>query len=113
MYSTFHGLEIGKRAILSQQTALNTTGHNIANANTKGYTRQEAVLNATNPLAAPNIHNGTLPMQMGTGVEVSEFRRIRESYLDIQYHNKQQEAGYWDAKSNSLLALESVFNDLN
>ncbi|WP_059172694.1 flagellar hook-associated protein FlgK [Bacillus sp. FJAT-27445] len=113
MYSTFHGLEVGKRAILSQQTALSVTGHNIANANTKGYTRQEAVLKATNPLASPGIQNGTLPMQLGTGVEVSEFRRIREGFLDKQYQSVQQQAGYWDAKSGSLSALESIFNDLS
>lgn len=113
MYSTFHGLEIGKRAILSQQTSLSATGHNIANANTKGYTRQEAVLEATRPLASPNPHNGTIPMQMGTGVEVSEFRRIRESYLDSQFQNQQQQAGYWEAKAESLSHLEDVFNELS
>ncbi|RDU35912.1 flagellar hook-associated protein FlgK [Neobacillus piezotolerans] len=113
MYSTFHGLEVGKRAILSQQTALTVTGHNIANANTKGYTRQEAVLGATTPLSSPGIQNGTLPMQLGTGVEVSEFRRIREGFLDKQFQNLNQEAGKWDAKSGSLSALESIFNDLS
>jgi flagellar hook-associated protein 1 len=113
MYSTFHGLEIGKRAILSQQTALSTTGHNIANANTKGYTRQEAVLQATHPLASLNPNNGTIPMQMGTGVEVSEFRRIRESYLDNKFQNEQQKAGFWDAKANSLSHLETIFNELS
>ncbi|MEH7493924.1 flagellar hook-associated protein FlgK [Neobacillus niacini] len=112
MYSTFHGLEIGKRAILSQQTALSTTGHNIANANTIGYTRQEAVLQATLPLASPNPNNGTIPMQMGTGVEVSEFRRIRESYLDRQFQNEQKEAGYWEAKASALSNIENVFNEL-
>jgi flagellar hook-associated protein 1 len=112
MYSTFHGLEIGKRAILSQQTALSTTGHNIANANTIGYTRQEAVLQATHPLASPNPNNGTIPMQMGTGVEVSEFRRIRESYLDRQFQNEQKEAGYWEAKASALSNIENVFNEL-
>lgn len=113
MYSTFHGLEIGKRAILSQQTALSTTGQNIANANTKGYTRQEAVLQATRPLASPSVNNGTLPMQMGTGVEVSEFRRIRETYLDSQFQNEQQKAGFWEAKSNALSTIENVFNELS
>ncbi|WP_053365294.1 flagellar hook-associated protein FlgK [Bacillus sp. FJAT-27245] len=113
MYSTFHGLEIGKRAILSQQTALSVTGHNIANANTKGYTRQEAVLNATPPLSSPAMQNGKLPMQLGTGVEVSEFRRIREGFLDKQFQNVQQEAGRWDAKAGSLSALESIFDDLS
>ncbi|WP_462410717.1 flagellar hook-associated protein FlgK [Neobacillus sp. Marseille-QA0830] len=113
MYSTFHGLEIGKRAILSQQTALSTTGQNIANANTKGYTRQESVLSSSIPLASPSPNNGTIPMQMGTGVEVSEFRRIRENYLDSQFRNEQQQAGFLEAKADSLSQLEDVFNELS
>jgi flagellar hook-associated protein 1 len=111
MYSTFHGLEVGKRAILSQQTALSTTGHNIANANTKGYTRQEAVLQATRPLAYPGANNGTTPMQLGTGVEISQFKRIRNEFLDHQYRNEQQKVGYWEAKSTALSNIESVFNE--
>ena len=40
MRSTFMGLEASKRALFTQQSALYTTGHNVANANTEGYTRQ-------------------------------------------------------------------------
>jgi flagellar hook-associated protein 1 len=111
MYSTFHGLEIGKRSILAQQTALSTTGHNIANANTVGYTRQDAVLQATNPLAYPGKNNGTAPMTMGTGVEVTELKRIRDGFLDQQFRNEQQKAGYWEAAGSALSSLESVFNE--
>ncbi|MFZ7944680.1 flagellar hook-associated protein FlgK [Neobacillus sp. 19] len=111
MGSTFGGLEIGKRAILAQQSALNTTGHNIANANTVGYTRQEAILNASNPYAYPGMNNSTAPQSIGTGVEVSELRRIRDHFLDQQYRNSQQTAGYWDAKTNALSSLEAMFNE--
>ncbi|WP_284036444.1 flagellar hook-associated protein FlgK [Neobacillus sp. 114] len=111
MYSTFHGLEIGKRSILAQQTALSTTGHNIANANTVGYTRQDAVLQATNPLAYPSKNNGTAPMTMGTGVEVTELKRIRDGFLDQQYRKEQQKAGYWEATASALSNIESVFNE--
>ncbi|MFO7264334.1 MAG: flagellar basal body protein, partial [Bacillota bacterium] len=38
MRSTFHGIELAKRALYAQQTAINTTGHNVSNANTPGYT---------------------------------------------------------------------------
>ena len=44
------------RGLLAQQRALDITSHNIANANTEGYTRQEAVLNAEEPLA--NVGSG-------------------------------------------------------
>lgn len=38
--STFQGLEIAKTGLFVSQKALEVTGHNIANANTPGYTRQ-------------------------------------------------------------------------
>ena len=44
---TFFGIEIGRRGIAAGQRALETTGHNVANANTKGYSRQEVVLATT------------------------------------------------------------------
>ena len=47
MVSTFHGLETARRALNTQQAALLTTGHNIANANTPGYTRQRVNLTTT------------------------------------------------------------------
>ena len=43
MPSTFFGLTIAGSALNSFQVAVNTTANNIANVNTKGYTRQEAV----------------------------------------------------------------------
>ncbi|MBQ9625473.1 MAG: flagellar hook-associated protein FlgK, partial [Clostridia bacterium] len=41
MRSTFYGFEIGKSGLYASQQNLNVTGHNIANADTKGFTRQE------------------------------------------------------------------------
>ena len=49
MTSTFHSIETSKRALFTQQAAINTTGHNIANANTPGYSRQRVNLVATRP----------------------------------------------------------------
>ena len=47
MRSTFMGLETSKRGLFTQQTALYTTGHNISNANTLGYSRQRVNMEAT------------------------------------------------------------------
>ncbi|WP_436756448.1 flagellar basal body protein, partial [Streptomyces sp. URMC 124] len=40
MVSTFHGIETAKRSLFAQMAGMNTTGHNIANASTPGYSRQ-------------------------------------------------------------------------
>ena len=54
MRSTFGGLEVGLRALRAHQLALEVTGHNIANADTPGYSRQVANLTATRPYTIPS-----------------------------------------------------------
>ncbi|WP_251554712.1 flagellar hook-associated protein FlgK [Neobacillus muris] len=111
MTSTFHGLELGKRALYAQQAALSTTSHNIANANTTGYTRQRAEMQATNAMPVPGMHNDQSPAQMGTGVEVTKLVRLRDDYADVQYRGENKNLGYWEAKSDTLSKLEEVLNE--
>ena len=49
MRSSFFGLEIARRALFTQQQSLDITAHNIANADTKGYSRQVGIHSATYP----------------------------------------------------------------
>ena len=58
--SAFFGLQTSLRGLLAQQQALDITGHNIANANTAGYSRQEAVLSrrARYLIPANSVNNG-------------------------------------------------------
>ncbi|MEW9669528.1 flagellar hook-associated protein FlgK [Ammoniphilus sp. 3BR4] len=113
MASTFGGLEVGKRALYAQQAAMSTTGHNIANANTEGFSRQRAVLKTTDPYPHPGMNNGMMPGQIGTGVEVTTIERMREAYLDRQYRSENSHHGYWDTRQTSLEQLEGVFNELS
>ncbi|MGQ9880756.1 MAG: flagellar basal body protein, partial [Armatimonadota bacterium] len=46
---TFFGVELASRALQAMQTAMNTTGHNLANVNTPGYSRQRVNLATTEP----------------------------------------------------------------
>ncbi|MGG3466035.1 flagellar hook-associated protein FlgK [Neobacillus pocheonensis] len=111
MRSTFHGLEIGKRAIFAQATALSVTGHNIANANTEGYTRQNAITQASNPLSYPGMNVGNGPLQIGTGVETKEINRIRDSFLDGQFRSQNEQLGYWNVKQDTLSKIEETLNE--
>ena len=49
MSGLFDTFTIAKRGLNVQQSAINTTSHNIANANTTGYSRQRAVAETTTP----------------------------------------------------------------
>ncbi len=50
MPSQFFGLNIGASALSAFQTSVNTAANNVANVQTKGYTRQTANLAATDPI---------------------------------------------------------------
>ena len=111
MTSTFHGLETAKRAMFTQQQALYVTGHNIANVNTPGFSRQRVNFVQTEPYPAVSMNRPQIPGQMGTGVKAGSVERIRESFLDIQYRNESNKLGYWESRAESLSKMEGIMNE--
>lgn len=111
MVSTFHGLETAKRGMFTQQNALYVTGHNIANANTPGFTRQRVNFVQSEAYPAAGMNAPMIPGQMGTGVKAGSIERIRESFLDVQYRNEQNKLGYWESMSKSLSKMEDIMNE--
>ena len=105
--STFMGLQTTLRGLLAQQRALDVTSHNVANANTPGYSRQEAVMGAAE---AFRIGGGAVQggggAQLGTGVEVTAYRRIRDTFLDLQFRAQSMRLGGYAAQSRSLDQVE-------
>ncbi|CAH1215854.1 hypothetical protein PAECIP111891_04325 [Paenibacillus allorhizoplanae] len=111
MRSTFGGIEISKRGILTQQAALTTAGHNVANANTPGFSRQVVKMVASEPIEALSFNRSTIPGQMGQGVEFTEVKRIREAFLDKQYANENKSLGEWTVRQDTLEKLEAIINE--
>ncbi|MFD2655573.1 flagellar hook-associated protein FlgK [Gracilibacillus thailandensis] len=111
MPSTFNGLEVAKRALHTQQTALYTTGHNIANANTEGYTRQRVNMTATAPYPAASRNRPEIPGQIGSGVEAGSIERIRDSFIDKQYRQENSKVGFYESKADTMSKLESILNE--
>jgi len=109
MPGTFLGLEIARRALQVNRQAMNITGNNIANANTPGYTRQEAVLSPSLPYTDYSLCRQGGAAQWGAGVEISEVRRVRDDHLDGQVRANLAEAGYWQARQDALRRVEAVF----
>jgi flagellar hook-associated protein 1 FlgK len=110
--SSFVGLQTSLRALLAQQAALDVTGHNIANANTVGYTRQEAVLSAATPLSleAGALQNGS-GAQLGQGVDVLQYRRMRDMFADLQYRAQNMTLGDQKTKSAALDQAQTVLGE--
>ncbi len=108
MRSAFSTLSIGLRALMAQQTALDTTAHNVANANTDGYTRQQVLMKAA-PSTSLAINSGLA--QAGNGVEVSTIRRMRDAFLDNQLRDQLAALGTWDTTKSNMEEIESIFNE--
>src|ERR687895_2771898 len=101
--SSFYGLQTSLRGLLAQQRRLDTAGHNIANASTVGYSRQEAMLVASPALQIPagGIASGS-GAHLGSGVDVQTFRRIRDQFADLQYRAQNTNLGDWAARAKTL-----------
>ena len=108
MTSTFFGLEITRRALNSQQSALDVTGHNISNANTQGYTRQIANLKATTPYTQP-VPGRTL--SLGSGVSMDTVTRARDAFVDRQLRDETSNQQYWTSLQTSFSNIESLMNE--
>ncbi len=103
--SSFYSLEVARRSLQSQQRALDVTGHNIANANTKGYSRQVVDFRTVPP-------TGTgIKANIGAGVEVSSVNRMRDSFLDGQYRQQSTRNGYWNQQEEVLNVIEVILNE--
>ncbi|GAA0472229.1 flagellar hook-associated protein FlgK [Alkalibacillus silvisoli] len=109
--STFHGLEVARRALAAQQSALHTTSHNISNANTEGYSRQRVNFEATNPFPTPSRNAPQMAGQLGTGVTAGQIERIRDQFLDFQYRAENNQAGYYESKADALKRMEDIMNE--
>ncbi len=109
--STFQGLELAKKALYAQQGALYTTGHNIANVNTQGYSRQRVNFETTTPFPVPSRVQPNIAGQIGTGVEIGTIQRIRNQFLDFQFRTENSKLAYWDTKQEALSRMESLLNE--
>ena len=110
--STFHGLNTSLRGLLAHQRAIDVTGHNVSNADTVGYSRQEATLGTSQPLAI--AAGGSLtgdPAMLGSGVGVEDYRRMRDGFLDLQYRAQNMKLGEQETLSRSLDQLEFAFQE--
>ncbi|MEI4769591.1 flagellar hook-associated protein FlgK [Psychrobacillus sp. FJAT-51614] len=108
MRSTFMGLEASKRGLFTQQSALYTTGHNISNANTLGYSRQRVNMEATLGYPGTGLNAPKTPGHIGTGVQAQSVQRIRDAFIDRQYRQESNKLGYWESRSQAITQMEDI-----
>ena len=94
--------EIARNGLLAAQQTTSAIANNISNANTPGYSREQAILQ---PLGYEA--NG---QSYGLGVNVSDIQRMRNNLIDTQIHQKEQELGGLSTKSTIYNQIQSLFS---
>ncbi|AWK50922.1 flagellar hook-associated protein FlgK [Clostridium beijerinckii] len=111
MSGLFDTFNVAKRGLNVQQSAINTTSHNIANADTVGYSRQRAVAETTKPFGGMSRFDTSSAGQVGTGAEITTIQRIRDSFIDYQVRSETGTSGYYTTTSKTLSQVEDVFGE--
>ncbi|MEG0047227.1 MAG: flagellar basal body protein, partial [Comamonas sp.] len=96
-------LNVGARALMANQLALQTTGHNIANVNTAGYSRQTVAFQTSQ---GQNMGNGYI----GNGVDVATIVRNFSELLNRQAAAATAASASDSARSQSLNQMQEVFS---
>ncbi|WP_274309183.1 flagellar hook-associated protein FlgK [Solibacillus daqui] len=111
MRSTFMGLEASKRGLFTQQSALYTTGHNISNANTLGYTRQRVNFETTPGFPGSGLNSPTTAGHIGTGVQAHSVQRMRDEFVDRQFRQETNKLGYWQSTTKAISQMEDIMSE--
>jgi flagellar hook-associated protein 1 FlgK len=106
MPSTFFGLNIARSGLYAASVNLNVTANNVANADTEGYSRQEATQVAKDALRVYADY-GTI----GAGVNVTSIDRVRDSFYDEKYWSNQSKLGSAESKYYYVQQIENHFNE--
>lgn len=108
MASTFFGLSIATSGLYASQASMNTTAHNISNANRQGYTRQQTVVKANNAISTHNTYG-----MIGTGVYTDSVIQVRDSYYDVKYRTNNAVYGNYSTKQYYMLSIENSISEVN
>ena len=108
--ATFSGFDTALSALRMNQKKLDLVGHNLANMNTEGYTRQELKTSSINYENPTSFYMNSNDVNVGFGVAMDEVRQLRDQFLDGQYRTQNGKTSYNESIGESLKSL-SLFLD--
>lgn len=104
------GLYIGVSGLKAAQTSLNTTGHNLSNIDTKGYTRQQITYSTSKYFTLGQ--NAVSTLQYGIGVDIQDIRRVRDEFLDKAYRQENGRTAFYESQYAAVEEVETLFGEL-
>jgi len=97
-------LNIAQGALQADQTAMQVISHNIANVDTPGYSRQQAVLESQTPFTSDQI-------KLGLGVKVGSVRQYFDQFTTRTIQQKAASLNEYESKATVLAHVESLWNE--
>jgi flagellar hook-associated protein 1 FlgK len=97
-------LGIGTSGLLAFQRSLNTIGHNIANVNTEGYSRQSVDLVSRTPRTIGSA-------VIGTGVQTNSITRSFNAFAELGVRNSTSSVAEFQAFHTLASQLDNVLAD--
>jgi flagellar hook-associated protein 1 FlgK len=104
MGSLASSMWIASQALEANQGALETTSNNIANQNTPGYTREQAVLTEATPTVEGNV-------TYGNGVVLQQIHSVRDQVLELRIAEENQQQGSAQAQYSGMQQVQGLFSD--
>jgi flagellar hook-associated protein 1 len=108
---TFTGYNTALSGLEAAQAALDTTGENISNANTAGYTRQVVNTAESASMQIPARSQYGASTGLGTGVDITSISRIRNQFLDIQYRAQNSATSSASTTATALQQAQTAVNE--
>ena len=102
---SFASYEIARSGLIVNERGLYVTGHNIANVNTAGYVRQQAMIK-NGPVMTDYTRGGMI--QIGLGADIQQIRQIRHTFLDNIYRQENTTLGYWESRQKTFQDVQAI-----
>jgi len=109
--SLFSGLYVGTTALRVASDALNTTAHNISNADTAGYTRQQVSQSSRHYNILADATVSTSAKEIGMGVNYAETRQVRDYFLDQVYRRESGRSAYYEVSYEALTHVQDLLGE--
>ncbi len=107
----FGSLYIGASGLQTSQNAMNTTAHNMTNVDTKGYTRQQILLNTRTYQTLSVSASAVSYQQYGLGVYYSQTRQVRDMFLDRTYRKESGRSAFYETNVKVIDEMEDLFGE--
>lgn len=111
--SLWSDLSLGVTGLQASTNALNTVAHNITNADTEGYTRQQVELDDRRYITISKTGSAISYQQAGLGVYYSNAKQVRDYFLDKTYRTELGRQDFYEVSKNTLNEVEDLLGELN